>query len=85
MSDPHLGGGEGDLAPQVDFAHDVHGTSPNALPFIEGRKALTLSLNFDRDNGKWKVNVGATRFWGGGSNNLAIDRDLFFASMSRSF
>jgi hypothetical protein len=55
------------------------------LPFVKGRKAMTLSLNFDRDNSKWKVNVGATRFWGGGSNNLAIDRDFFFTSMSRSF
>ncbi len=85
MAYPHIGGGEWNMSPQLDFAHDVHGTSPNALPFVEGRKALTLSLNFDRDNSKWKVNVGATRFWGGGSNNLAIDRDMVFASMSHSF
>ncbi len=85
LSYPHLGGGEWNVSPQLDFSHDVHGTSPNALPFVQGRKALTLSLNLDRDNSKWKVNVGATRFWGGGSNNLAIDRDFFFASMSRSF
>jgi hypothetical protein len=82
---PHVGGGEWNMSPQLDFSHDVYGTTPNALPFVKGRKAMTLSLNFDRDNSKWKVNVGATRFWGGGSNNLAIDRDFFFTSMSRSF
>lgn len=82
---PQIGGSAWNMAPQLDFAHDVRGTSPNALPFVEGRKALTLSLNFERDSSKWKVNVGATRFWGGGSNNLAIDRDFFFASMSHSF
>ena len=85
MAYPHIGGSEWNMSPQVDFAHDVSGTSPNAVPFVQGRKALTLSVNFDRDNSKWKVNVGATRFWGGGSNNLLIDRDFFFASMSRSF
>jgi hypothetical protein len=82
---PHVGGGAWNMSPQLDFAHDVHGTSPNAVPFVQGRKAMTLSLNFDRDNSKWKVNVGATRFWGGGANNLLIDRDFLFASMSRSF
>lgn len=85
MAYPHVGGSAWNLSPQVDFAHDVHGTSPNALPFVQGRRALTLSLNFERDSSKWKVNVGATRFWGGGANNLAIDRDFFFTSMSHSF
>lgn len=85
LSYPRVGGSEWNMAPQLDFAHDVNGTSPNALPFVEGRKALTVSLNFDRDNSKWKANIGATRYWGGGSNNLAIDRDMLFASMSRSF
>ena len=73
------------LTPQLDFSHDVKGTSPNTLPFVEGRKAATLSLNFDRDGGKWKANLGITKFWGGGSNNLMIDRDMFFASVSHSF
>lgn len=72
------------LTPQVDFSHDVKGTSPNTLPFVEGRKAATLSLNFDRDS-KWKASLGITKFWGGGSNNLMMDRDMFFASLSHSF
>jgi hypothetical protein len=72
------------MTPQIDFAHDVKGTSPNTLPFVQGRKAATLSLNFDRDSA-WKANVGLTKFWGGGSNNLLRDRDMLFASLSRSF
>ena len=85
MAYPHVGGSGWNLSPQVDFAHDVHGTSPNALPFVQGRRALTLSLNFERDSSKWKFNVGATKFWGGGANNLAIDRDFLFTSLSHSF
>ena len=85
MAYPNVGGSKWNISPQLDFAHDVRGTSPNAVPFVQGRKALTLSLNFDRDNSKWKANVGVTSFWGGGSNNLVIDRAFFFTSMSRSF
>lgn len=72
------------LTPQIDFAHDVRGTSPNTIPFVEGRKAATFSLNFDRES-RWKANVGITRFWGGGSNNLLRDRDMAYGSVSYSF
>lgn len=72
------------MSPQVDFAHDVHGTSPNTIPFVEGRKALTLSLNFDRHN-KWRANLGYTSFFGGGSNNTLNDRDMLYGSVSFSF
>ncbi len=72
------------LTPQIDFAHDVKGTSPNTIPFVEGRKAATISLNFDRES-RWKANLGITRFWGGGSNNLLRDRDMVYGSVSHSF
>lgn len=72
------------MTPQIDFAHDVHGTSPNTIPFVEGRKAMTLALNFDRDS-KWKANLGYTRFWGGDSNNLLKDRDMLYGSVAYSF
>lgn len=72
------------MSPQVDFAHDVHGTSPNTIPFVEGRKALTLSLNFDRRN-KWRTTLGYTSFWGGGANNTLRDRDMLYGSVSFSF
>ena len=72
------------MTPQIDFAHDVRGTSPNAIPFVEGRKGLTLSLNFDLDR-KWRANVGYTGYWGGGGNNLLKDRDIVYGSVSYSF
>jgi len=72
------------FTPQIDWAHDVHGTSPNALPFVEGRKALTVSLLFNfRD--QWKGTLQAVQFMGGGDNNLMRDRDFFSASVSYSF
>ena len=72
------------MTPQIDFAHDVRGTSPNTIPFAEGRKGMTLSLNFDLDR-KWRANVGYTGYWGGGGNNLLRDRDMLFSSVSYSF
>jgi hypothetical protein len=36
---PNVAGSGITLTPQIDFAHDVKGTAPNALPFVEGRKA----------------------------------------------
>ncbi|MFO1428354.1 MAG: DUF1302 family protein [Steroidobacteraceae bacterium] len=70
--------------PQLDVAWDFHGTSPNAVPFVEGRRAATLSLSFvHRD--KWKFGVGYTRFWGGGSDNLMQDRDFLSMITSVSF
>ncbi len=72
------------LTPQIDWYHDVNGTTPNGLPFVEGRKALTLSLfaNY-RDN--WKGGIQWVNFSGGGANNLMRDRDFLSASISRSF
>jgi hypothetical protein len=72
------------MLPQIDFTHDVSGTTPNALPFVEGRKSAAFSLNFDRES-KWKANLGVTRFWGGGTNNLMRDRDFAFGSISYTF
>lgn len=72
------------FTPQIDWAHDVHGTSPNAIPFVQGRKALTLSLLFNyRD--KWKGGVQVVTFTGGGDNNTMRDRDFVSANISYSF
>lgn len=81
---PHVFGSGINLTPQIDFAHDLHGTSPNAIPFVEGRKAMTLSLNFEYKN-TWRGQIAYTGFWGGGSNNLLRDRDFLGASISYSF
>jgi len=72
------------MSPLIDFYHDVHGTSPTALPFVEGRKALALNLNFDYHN-QWKGNIGYSAFWGGGNMNMARDRDVLSMSISRTF
>lgn len=72
------------MSPLIDFYHDVHGTSPTALPFVEGRKALALNLNFDYHN-EWKGNIGYSAFWGGGNMNMMRDRDVLSMSISRTF
>ena len=72
------------FTPIVDFYHDVHGTSPNTLPFVEGRKALAVGLNFDYHN-KVKATLGYTTFWGGGNLNMLRDRDVLTASVSYLF
>lgn len=72
------------VMPQLDVAWDFHGTSPSATPFVEGRKATTLSLNFNRSD-KWKAGIGYTRFWGGGTNNTMKDRDFLSIVTSLSF
>ncbi|MCD6672916.1 MAG: DUF1302 domain-containing protein [Burkholderiaceae bacterium] len=80
----NVGNSGWNVLPQLDVAWDFHGTSPNAAPFIEGRKATTISLNFNRSD-KWKAGIGYTRFWGGGGNNLMKDRDFLSLVTSVSF
>lgn len=72
------------VMPQFDFSHDLKGITPNSLPFVEGRKAAFLGVNFDR-NSVWRGQIGYTTFWGGGLSNQLRDRDFFSASLSRSF
>ncbi len=72
------------VTPQIDFVHDVSGTSPGGVPFVAGRQAVLFGLNFERKN-QWKGQLGYTVYTGGGSNNLLRDRDYFTASISYSF
>ena len=72
------------MSPIIDFYHDVQGTSPNTIPFVEGRKALAGALVFDYHN-KWKVTVGYSTFFGGGNLNLMRDRDVASAAVYYSF
>ncbi|WP_291935932.1 DUF1302 domain-containing protein [Limnohabitans sp.] len=72
------------MSPVADFFHDVRGTSPNAIPFVEGRRAVALMLNFDYQN-KVKAAIGYTTFFGGGTKNLMSDRDVMSLTMSYSF
>ncbi|MFA7268917.1 MAG: DUF1302 domain-containing protein [Sterolibacterium sp.] len=72
------------MSPILDFYHDVKGVSPNSLPFVEGRKAVAVGLNFDYHN-TWKASVGYSSFWGGGNLNMMRDRDVLTASASYTF
>lgn len=84
MSFPHIWGTPINFTPYVDFMHDVYGTSPNALPFVEGRKSLALNLGFNY-LGQAKANIVYAMFWGGGDNNLMRDRDFLGLSFTYSF
>ncbi|HFF2131827.1 TPA: DUF1302 domain-containing protein [Pseudomonas aeruginosa] len=81
---PNVFGSGITVTPQLDFYHDVNGTAPNALPFVEGRKSLTSSLLFNyRD--RWKGGLQWVQYWGGGDNNLMADRDFLSGNISYSF
>jgi hypothetical protein len=72
------------VTPQLDWFHDVKGTSPNTIPFVEGRKAASYSLFFNyRD--KWKAGIQRVVFSGGGRNNLMQDRDFLGANIAYAF
>ncbi|HET7776453.1 MAG TPA: DUF1302 domain-containing protein [Azospira sp.] len=72
------------VSPQIDLTHGIKGTSPNALPWVEGAKSAFFGVNFDRRN-IWRGQVGYSTFWGGGLSNPYRDRDFFGASVSYSF
>lgn len=72
------------FSPIVDYYKDVKGTSPNTLPFVEGRTAVAVSLNFDYHN-KTKIGIGYTTFSGGGNLNMMRNRDVLSANVSYSF
>jgi len=81
---PHVFGTAINVTPQVDFLYDIHGTSPNTIPFVEGRLAVTPSLNFEYLN-KWRASISYTSFAGGGTNNLMADRDYLAVTFSYAF
>ncbi|SIP93937.1 DUF1302 domain-containing protein [Aquipseudomonas alcaligenes] len=71
------------LTPQLDFSHEVEGTSPNGMQ-VEGRKSLTASL-FLNYQSRWKGGLQWVNYWGGGSLAGLKDRDFVSASLSYSF
>jgi hypothetical protein len=73
------------LTPQIAFAHDVDGTTPQPLGnFVEGRKAVTLSLGASYLN-SLQGELSYTNFFGGGDFNLINDRDFVSISVSYFF
>ena len=84
LSYPRVWGTDWNLTQVTVFTHDVNGITPNALPFVKGRKSLFVGMNFDQ-GAVWKVQAGYTAFFGGGLNNIVRDRDNFAVSLSYSF
>jgi len=73
------------LTPEIAFAHDVHGTTPQPLGnFVEGRKAVSLSLGATYLNAL-QGEISYTNFFGGGDFNLLNDRDFVSLSLSYFF
>ena len=77
--------GSVNLTAQIAFAHDVDGTTPQPLGnFVEGRKAVTLSLGASYLN-SLQGEISYTNFFGGGDFNLINDRDFVSISVSYFF
>ena len=73
------------VLPRIAWSHDVSGTTPGpGGSFIDGRKALTLGVEFNYLN-EWIFDLSYTSFSGGGRYNLVQDRDFFAASVRYSF
>ncbi len=73
------------LTPQIAFAHDVAGTTPQPLGnFVEGRKAVTLSLGATYLDAL-QAEISYTNFFGAGGFNLVKDRDFVSLSVSCFF
>lgn len=73
------------LKPQLAWSHDVEGYSPQpGGAFLEGRKAIGLSLNGVYQN-QYSGTIGYTNFFGGSPYNEIKDRDFVSASVSYSF
>lgn len=73
------------LSPLLAFSHDVSGMTP--LPvgnFLEGRKSLTLGLNFEYQN-VYVLELRYAAYSGAGSQNLIRDRDFLSATLKYSF
>jgi hypothetical protein len=83
------------VVPGVAWRHDFMGTTPSPLgTFIEGQKAVTLSLDFENleplINTPWNTDdltfsVQYTNFFGGGEANQVSDRDFVSAVLKYSF
>lgn len=73
-----------DWLPQIDWSQGLIGNTPNALPWQEGAKAATFTLNFNRHN-KITSAIAYSWFWGGGTQNQTSDRDFLSFTLSYNF
>lgn len=73
------------LTPVIAWSQDVKGNAPDpGANFLEGRKALGLTLNANYLN-QYTASVGYSAFFGGGRYNMGNDRDNVSLSVGYSF
>lgn len=73
------------LSPSVGLAYDLVGNTPLPLGnFVEGRRTLTLGVEFTYQN-KWTLDLRYVSFSGAGSRNLLHDRDYVSTTLKYSF
>jgi hypothetical protein len=73
------------LSPSIGFAHDVSGNTPApAGNFLDGRRTLTLGLEFTYQNA-WSVDLRYVNYSGASVYNLLSDRDFASCTLKYSF
>jgi hypothetical protein len=73
------------LSPSVGYGYDFVGNTPLPLGnFVEGRRTLTLGLEFNYQN-KWTLDLRYVNYAGAGSQNLLHDRDFVSSTIKYSF
>lgn len=73
------------LKPTLRWDHDLHGISPTPITnFVAGRRQLTASLGFTYLDGL-SGEIGYTRYFGAGQQNLLRDRDNVELAIKYSF
>ncbi|HLP07567.1 MAG TPA: DUF1302 domain-containing protein [Opitutaceae bacterium] len=73
------------LAPSLGFGYDFLGNTPLPLGnFVEGRRTLTLGLEFTYQN-RWTLDLRYVNYAGAGPQNLLHDRDFVSSTIKYSF
>ncbi len=73
------------MTPSVAFTQDLRGNTPLPLGnFVQGRKSLTVSVEFTYRNA-WSLELRYVNFSGAGRYNLLSDRDFFATTVKYSF
>ncbi|BAJ01824.1 DUF1302 domain-containing protein [Shewanella violacea] len=64
------------MSPRIIFSHDVEGITPDPMfLFTEGKKSVSLGVNFDYQS-RWGADISYNSFFGGvGTTNQMSDRD----------
>ncbi|MGH8461634.1 MAG: DUF1302 domain-containing protein [Stenotrophobium sp.] len=73
-----------DWLPQIDWSQGVLGNTPNALPWQQGAKSATFTLNFNRHN-IITAAIAYSWFFGGGTQNQTSDRDYASFTVGYNF